>query len=68
MFSRISAAELHAGALRVFSPREDRFIWMTPVEIIQMRCLESLFELTPSEARLLRDKAVRLQELINHHS
>jgi hypothetical protein len=61
----LTDAEIQFGALRLFYPREDRMLWVAPVEILFMYeyALESIFNLTKSEAQLMREKAGKLNKL-----
>lgn len=62
----LSDAERRVGALKLFYPTEGRMLYVSPLEILCMNALEVIFDLTPSEARLVREKAKRLQnELID---
>jgi hypothetical protein len=62
--TELTEAEIVAGAVRVYYPAEDRMLFMAPIMIMTMRYLSDLLELTPSEERLLRDKARRLEECL----
>lgn len=62
----LSDSERRIRALKLFYPAENRMIYVAPLAVLQMIGLESIFELTPSEARVVREKAKRLQnELID---
>ena len=58
---KLSQKEIDLGFIKVYHPKEDRVVYMVPIEITSMIALEQIFELTKSEADLLREKAQRLQ-------
>lgn len=58
----LTDAEIHSGMLRVYYPPEDRMLYVLPLEILSHRYLAAIFELTPSEERILRDKAAKLEQ------
>lgn len=58
----LSDHEIQVGALHVYYPAEDRMIFVAPIEALMMRSMGSIFGLTPDEAKVLKEKAVRLEE------
>ena len=59
----LSSIERHAGCLRLFYPAEDRMLFIAPLDVLTLSSLASMFELTPNEERLVREKAQRLIEI-----
>lgn len=64
MRTELTQKEIDLGFLQVYYPPDDSMRVVTPLEIIQMRYPGAVFDLTPSEERLLIDKAIRLQAML----
>jgi hypothetical protein len=64
MLDELTELEIRVGALRVYYPAEGRMMFVAPYCFRMMKYPEAIFDLTPSEVTLLRDKAVKLDEIL----